>query len=150
MAVLSSLNTGLNSNLSPLGCLPLGTGSGFSRPGRGVGFGMKEGTAEEEPFSPLAPLLVCCFLRSWFLLSSKCTATLASSPRERGKNLLQLVSEKDPAGTAQEQGVLRVLAPPVLPPSSPCCAHWPFMRGPACWKAGWSSRPQAERPPRLP
>lgn len=105
----SSLGSGLNSDLYPLSCLPLGAGSVFPGVRWVTGFGMKNGMAEDESFTLLA-LLWHPFLSSvssdlgFCFLPNTQTSWLPAQVRER-TYFLQLLSENNPAGTAQEQEV---------------------------------------------
>lgn len=106
-----SLNTGLNSKLYPLACLPLGISLALPGWRRGMGFGMKKGMAEDKPFIPLAllwhPFLSACSSDLGFcFLPNTQPSWLPAQVREGERTyFLRLLSENNPAGTAQEQEV---------------------------------------------
>lgn len=111
---LSSSSTGLNSNLYPLACPPLG--SGFPRVGGGVGFEMRKGMAEDEPFTPLAlfwhPFSSGSSDLGFCLLPNTQPSWLPAQVGDGERtSFLQLLSENSPAGTAQEQQAPEILAP---------------------------------------
>lgn len=86
---------------------------------------MQRGMAEDEPFhtlrSPLAPLSAISSGLGFCFLASTQPFWLPAQKGEGEGALLQLLSENNPTGTAQEQDVPKSVSTSVLMSSSPCC-----------------------------